>query len=120
MIKSKVLDHSNAIENKPLKNIVKVQSWLNNINNEIKFEENFVKNMINSWKITNLDENVKKLKLPKIETFDSWTLELILAYEAMLVDILDKIPSSLTNSIEILLHLKIISNIQIHKFKIFE
>ena len=120
LVKSTVLDHSNAIENKPLKNIVMVQGWLNNINKEIKFEENFLENMINSWKLTNLQENVKNKILPKIESLNSWTLELILAYEAMLVDIVDNTPSNLILTVEILLHLKIITNIQIHKFRIFE
>jgi hypothetical protein len=118
---SKVLDSSKTIEYKPINKIVMVQDWINNTQNENKIEDKlYVTKMIESWKYNNLQENVNNFKFPKIETINSMTLEQNLAYEAMLINILDKKPSDLIASVEILLHLKIISNNQMYKFKIFE
>ena len=119
MVNSKVTDFSATLEDKPLGNTLKIQNWLNN--SEIKYEDQtYINNMIYSWKINNLQIKVEKFTLPRLETINSWSLEMTLAYEAMLVDILDKIPSNLIIAVEILLHLKIIANNQIHKFRIFE
>ena len=118
---SKALDSSKTIEYKPINKIVMVQDWINNTQDENKIEDKlYVTKMIESWKYNNLQENVNNFKFPKIETINSMTLEQNLAYEAMLINILDKKPSDLIASVEILLHLKIISNNQMYKFKIFE
>ena len=118
---SKVLDSSKTKEYKPINKIVMVQDWINNTQDENKIEDKlYVTKMIESWKYNNLQENVNNFKFPKIETINSMTLEQNLAYEAMLINILDKKPSDLIASVEILLHLKIISNNQMYKFKIFE
>ena len=116
---SKVTNGFATLDNKPIKNKMKVQNWLDNSEN--KYEESYyVNKMIYSWKLKNLQENVKNFKLPNVETINSWSLKMTVAYEAMLVEIVDKLPSNLTLAVEILLHLKIIENNQIHKFKIFE
>jgi hypothetical protein len=121
IINSVVLDNSNIIELKQQNKKLMVQNWINNIQFENKFDDNdYVHNMIESWKLENLQENIKNLKFPSIKTVNSMNLKQSLAYEAMLVEIVDKVPSELNTSVNILLHLKIISNNQLYKFKIFE
>lgn len=117
----KILDYSKKIELKPKNRKVMVQDWINNIQDEIKIEDSiYVTKMIETWKNNNLQENVNNLKFPKIETLNSMTLEQTLAYEAMLIKIMDTTTSNLNISVNILLHLKIITNNQMYKFKIFE
>ena len=118
---SKGLDSSKTLESKPMNKKVRVQDWINDIQSENNIEDTiFVTNMIESWKYDNLQEKVNNFKFPRIETINSMTLEQNLAYEALLLNILDTKPSELNSSVEILLHLKIISNNQMYKFKIFE
>jgi hypothetical protein len=116
-----VSDNSKTIVFKPKNKKVMVQDWVNNIQYESKMEDNiYVNIMIDTWKLENLQNNVNNLKFPKIETLNTMTLGQTIAYEAMLVDTLDIIPSNLNLSVEILLHQKIISNNLLYKFKIFE
>ena len=118
---SKGLDSSKTLESKPMNKKVRVQDWINDIHSENNIEDTiFVTNMIESWKYDNLQEKVNNFKFPRIETINSMTLEQNLVYEALLLNILDTKPSKLNSSVEILLHLKIISNNQMYKFKIFE
>ena len=119
--KATVKDYSKTIVLKPLNKKLMVQHWINKTQIETKVEDNkYVNEMIESWKLINLQNNVNNLKLPKLETVNSMTLEQNVAYEAMLVNIWDIKPSDLNTSVEILLHLKIITNNQMYKFKIFE
>ena len=120
-VNSRILDNSIKIELKPRNKKVMVQDWINKNHNKNECEEEtYINNIVESWKLENLQENVNNLKFPSIGTINSMTLKQNLAYEAMLVNILYKIPSNLNTSVEILYHLKIISNNQVYKFKIFE
>ena len=119
--KSSALDNSKAIDFKQENKKVMVQNWINKIHNENKVEEKeYIYNMVESWKLENLQNNVNNLKFPSLEIINSMTLEQTLAYEAMLVNIVDTVSSDLNTNVNILLHLKIISNNQMYKFKIFE
>ena len=120
-VNSKILDYSKKIESKPVNKKVMVQDWLNKNQNENELDGNsYIHKMIETWKLKNLQDNIINNKFPSIGTLNSLTLEQTVAYEAMLINIMDKKPSSLNTSVEILLHLKIISNNQMYKFRIFE
>ena len=120
-VNSKILDYSKKIESKPVNKKVMVQDWLNKNQNENELDGNsYIHKMIETWKLKNLQDNIINNKFPSIGTINSLTLEQTVAYEAMLINIMDKKPSSLNTSVEILLHLKIISNNQMYKFRIFE
>lgn len=120
-VNSRILDYSKKIESKPVNKKVMVQDWLNKNQNENELDGNsYIHKMIETWKLKNLQDNIINNKFPSIGTLNSLTLEQTVAYEAMLINIMDKKPSSLNTSVEILLHLKIISNNQMYKFRIFE
>ena len=76
--------------------------------------------MVETWKLENLQQNINNFKFPNLETLNNLTLEQTLAYETMLINIVDISHSSLDITVNILYHLKIISNNQMYKFKIFE
>ena len=96
------------------------QDWINKNFSEIKIEEIDSQNTNKSINLQKLQDNVDNLILPDIGAINKMSLTETLAYEAMLIEIVDTIPSNITSSVNILLHLKIMSNNQIHKFRIFE
>ena len=96
------------------------QNWINNIFSEIKLEEIESVQSKKSLDLEKLQDSVNKLILPSTEIINNMSLNETLAYETMLINIVDTIPSNISSSVKILLHLKIITNNQIHKFRIFE
>lgn len=72
--KATVKDYSKTIVLKPLNKKLMVQHWINKTQIETKVEDNkYVNEMIESWKLINLQNNVNNLKLPKLETVNSMT-----------------------------------------------
>ena len=120
-VNSRILDNSIKIELKPRNKKVMVQDWINKNHNKNECEEEtYINNIVESWKLENLQENVNNYKFPSVGTLNDMTLKQTLAYEAMLINILDITPSNVDTSVNILYHLKIISNNQLYKFRIFE
>ena len=90
--------------------VCRIQDWVNNL----KIESNVNINL------EDLQRKVEHFTLPDLDTLHIMTLQEITLYEAMLVNNLDNIPSNQNIAAHFLLHLKIINNHLIYKFKIFE
>ena len=83
-------------------------------------EENKKLESHDSINLVDLQLRVKNFILPDTGFVNTMSLNGTLAYETMIVDIMDKIPHNTILAVNILLHLKIITNNLIHKFRIFE
>jgi hypothetical protein len=90
--------------------VCRIQEWVNNL----KIESNVNINL------EDLQRKVEQFTLPDLDTLHIMTLQEITLYEAMLVNNLDNIPPNHNIAAHFLLHLKIIKNHLIYKFKIFE
>ena len=90
--------------------ICRIQKWVDNI------EPSSV------WIIDleDLQQKVENFKLPELEIVHKMSQKDISAYETMLVNNLDNIPINHVISAQFLLHLKIIKNHLMYKFRIFE
>jgi hypothetical protein len=120
VLSSIVTDSSVTIEQEPRSKTELVQEWINNIKTNIKMEENENHKISGEISLNRLQTKVNNFDLPSLELVNIMSLQENIAYEAMLVDILDIIPSNLNITVKILLHLKIITNHQMYKFNIFE
>ena len=95
---------------------IMVQDWVNKIQNE-----NVVINCKDaSINLKDIETKIKEFTLPSTELINKMSLQESLAYEVMLINIVDNTPTNQNFNIKILFHLKLITNNQIHKFRIFE
>ena len=80
-------------------------------------------NTVRLYKVINLQDlqlKVDKLILPKTELVHQMSLSELTAYETMLLEKMNDIKSNIKLAAHLLIHLKIISNHLIYKFRIFE
>jgi hypothetical protein len=111
---SKVNNMHNVIE-KQCK-MCMTQDWVDNLELESDLNNKFK----NETSIKNIHLKIENHKLPEVEVIHQMSLDELIAYEAMLVNILHKVKPNVIVAANILLHLKIITNHLIYKFKIFE
>ena len=96
----------------------RVQDWVNNL----KSESDMIK-LTKSGKPYNLkglQVNLNRKILPNIELLHEMPLEDIIAYESMLLNKIYNGKLNCNQNVNLLLHLKIINNHLIYKFRIFE
>jgi hypothetical protein len=113
VVSSLTSDSSEVKIGEPINKKEMIQNWINNSKTKME-NKNSNKEFLN-----HLQNKVNNYNLPSLELINVMSLEEIITYEAMLVDIVDIIPSNLNLTVKILMHLKIITNHQIHKFNIF-
>ena len=95
-----------------------IQKWVNNL----KLESELVKitKFENEKFLKELQLNLKSYILPELELVHNMSLKDITAYEAMLVNKIYNDKLNCDQNINLLLHLKVINNHLIYKFRIFE
>jgi hypothetical protein len=111
------LDSSNSVV--PIMSSLKrdsIQNWVNN-NDFLRDSEVLIINSNNT--INMLQLMVDKFELPSLDLVHCLSLKEISAYEIMLIEIVNNIPPIVNLSVNIMLHLKIITNHLIFKFQIF-
>ena len=91
-------------------NICRVHDWVDNLTAESSV----------GIDLEDIQRKVEQLNLPELDIVHNMSLNDITAYEAMIVHNLEKIPQNHNISALFLLHLKIIKNHLIYKFRIFE
>ena len=111
------LDIKRIIEAEVIYNEMPIKNWVNNMisgseTKNIEFES--------SISLIDLQLRVNNFVLPDTSFVNKMSLKGTFAYETMIVNIMDKIPNNTILAVNILLHLKIINNNLIHKFRIFE
>ena len=113
-------DSSRSIECETFNKNQTVQDWVNNIQNEYIVNHDKENKNIEIIDLEKIQSKINRSILPELETINKMSLQESLSYETMLINIMDKTPSNQNLNVKILIHLKIISNNQIHKFRIFE
>ena len=93
-----------------------VQDWINSIDVS---ESVVISTHDNIIEFNNLQNLVNDFELPSLDLVHCMSLYEISAYETMLMEIVDIIPPQLNLAVNILLHLKIITNHLVYKFQIF-
>jgi hypothetical protein len=96
----------------------RIQDWVNNL----KLESDLIKLTKSGilYNLKGLQYNLDKQILPSIELIHAMPLEDITAYESMLINKIHIEKLNCNHNVNLLLHLKIITNHLIYKFKIFE
>ena len=114
------LDFSNSSMITMTENTLEVtQNWVNNINDSVILED--IKNypLIDTVDLLLVKSEVSNYRLPSIDVIHNMSLSELTEYEALLIDFMDGILYNVNFNVNILLHLKIIQNHFIYKFKIF-
>ena len=114
------LDFSNSSMITMTENTLEVtQNWVNNINDSVILED--IKNypLIDTVDLSLVKSEVSNYRLPSIDVIHNMSLSELTEYEALLIDFMDGILYNVNFNVNILLHLKIIQNHLIYKFKIF-
>ena len=96
------------------------QNWVNNISDLTILEEFINSPFIETINLELLKLELDNFRLPSFDVVHQMSLLELTEYEVMLLEFMDKIPSNVHISVNILLHLKIIHNHLIYKFKLFE
>ena len=96
------------------------QNWVNNISDLTILEEFINSPFIETINLELLKSELDNFRLPSFDVVHQMSLLELTEYEVMLLEFMDKIPSNVHISVNILLHLKIIHNHLIYKFKLFE
>ena len=114
------LDFSNSSIIGATKNSLEAtQDWVNTINDSVTLED--IKNypLIDTVDLLLVKSEVSNYRLPSIDVIHNMSLSELTEYEALLIDFMDGILYNVNFNVNILLHLKIIQNHFIYKFKIF-
>jgi hypothetical protein len=115
------LDFSNSdVVNITNYSLEDTQNWVNNISENVILEDLVNYNIVDTIDLKFLKSEVFNFRLPSINVIHNMSLLELTEYEVILIDFMDNDTFNVHLNVNILLHLKIITNHFIYKFNIFQ
>ena len=115
------LDFSNSdVVNITNYSLEDTQNWVNNISENVILEDLVNYNIVDTIDLKFLKSEVFNFRLPSINVIHNMSLLELTEYEVILIDFMDNDTFNVHLNVNILLHLKIITNHLIYKFNIFQ